>query len=221
MRGKTGLACTGAQLPAVSPVRVTKPPQELDDFCQFLNSDDEILLYEQLSGTHSNSQQYYWAILKADDYPLGICELEQYADWSASQGKWSGRRSDYLAIGSAQGDCYLVVIELRHVLVKASQEDDKFEQLKETITTLIRHHLPKIQGSTVQAAVYSPPPPTYNIIGVMIAPGNTRQFSRSHLNPIVEIESRPVILRTLPKDALQDCRVTWTELLRWLGVNFA
>lgn len=220
MRSKPGLACTGEQLPAVTHIQVTEPPQKLDDFCQILNPDDEILLYEQLSSTNTKAGQYYWAILQADDYPLGVCTLEQYANWSASQGAWSGRRSDYLAIGSAQGHCYLVVIELRHVLVTESQEDDKFEQLKETITTLIRDHLPKIQGSTLQAAVYTPPPPAYKIIGAVIAPGKTRQSGRNHLNPLVTLESQPVILRTLPKDALQDCQITWTELLRQLGVNF-
>lgn len=114
MRGKQRLACTGPQLPAVDEIPSPEEPQELADFCQVLNFGDEILLSEQMK----SSALYYWMILEADDYPVGVCRLEAYANWLAARGQWTGRRSDYLAIGSALGNCYLVVIELRRVLVK-------------------------------------------------------------------------------------------------------
>ncbi|MEA5420498.1 hypothetical protein VB712_14795 [Spirulina sp. CCNP1310] len=207
------LDCTGEILPrGISIIQPGDVLNDLDDFCLVLNIEDQVLFYECIS-----EGLKYWVILEADDYPILVCELEQYADFLARRGQWQGRRADYLVIGSHGGDCFLIVVELRHVLVKADQEEDKFQQLRETIEHLLRFHLGEIQGSDGLAGVYAAPE-SYRVIGVVIAPGNTRQFSRRALNPIMNIADHQVVIRTLPKDALSDCKITWTGLLEWLGV---
>lgn len=208
------LNCTGEDLPAgISTLNPPGTPSSLDDFCVLLGTDDEILLYESIDGSQLN----YWVIIRADDYPISVCELEQYADYLSTQQQWQGRRADYLVIGSHRGDCYLIIVELRHVLVKENQEDDKFEQLKETINHLLQAHLEAIKNSDSLSKVYDNPE-SYKIIGIVIAPGNTRSFSRGELNLKVDIASHQVLIRTLPKDALSDCKITWTYLLERIGI---
>ena len=132
------LDCTGDNLPKEIPIiKIEETPSGLDNFCQILNSGDEVLLHQSIP--ESDRAYYYWFILEADDFPLAVCELEKYADYAAQKDQWSGRRADYLIIGSYQGDCYLIVVELRHVLVKEKQEYDKFKQLLESIEQIIRY----------------------------------------------------------------------------------
>jgi hypothetical protein len=217
-KNKTGLNCTGSYLPRIATIEISGSDQ-LDDFCSSISTGDEILLYEKLSPkkTRKNlTETYYWMILEADEYPISVCELEKYAN--SLTGKWIGRRADYLVIGSYSGNCFLLVIELRHALVKENREDEKFEQLKESIEILIQNHLPIIQCSQALASVYEDPD-DYKIIGAIIAPGNTRSFARGELNKNIEIADHKVAIRTLPKDALTNCKITWTELLRKLGVR--
>jgi hypothetical protein len=119
------LDCTGDNLPQEIPViKIEKTPSSFDDFCQIVNSGDEVLLHQAIE---KNRGYYYWFILEADDFPLAVCELEKYANYAAEKEQWFGRRADYLIIGYYEGDCYLIVVELRHVLVKEKQEDDKFK----------------------------------------------------------------------------------------------
>ena len=211
------LNCTGEHLPAgISTLNPPETPSSLDDFCILLGTDDEVLLYESIQ-RKEGSQLQYWVILQTDGYPISVCELEQYADYLSAQQLWQGRRADYLVIGSHCGDCYLIIVELRHVLVKENHEDDKFEQLKETINHLLQAHLEVIKNSDSLSKVYDNPE-SYKIIGVVIAPGNTRSFSRGDLNLKVDIASHQVLIRTLPKDALSDCKITWTYLLERIGV---
>jgi len=208
------LNCTGEDLPLGIPtLKSPEIPNSLDDFCFILKTNEEILLYE----TIDNDRLKYWVILEADDYPIAVCELESYADYLSRQRQWQGRRADYLIIGSCAGDCYLVIVELRHVLVKEDQEDDKFQQLKETISHLIEAHLETIKQSNFLAKIYENPT-SYKIIGLVIAPGNTRRFSRGELNQKINIASHSVLIRTLPKDALFDCKITWKYLLKRIGV---
>jgi hypothetical protein len=211
-----GLKCTGDFLP--EDVKIVSYCEEsatcLDDFCLVGEPEDQILLFEILKKSDS-SQLYYWAIIEVDDFPLGVCELEKYADHSLSQ--WLGRRSDYLIIGSYRGDCFCLVVEMRHVLVKESQKDDKFEQLKETLTQIIQQEN-IILESQILAQVY-PQPENIKYLGVLIAPGNTRSFNRWEINKVIEINERKIVLRTLPSDALKDCQIQWTTLLQKLGVR--
>lgn len=208
------LDCTGENLPDIPTIEIPNSPTRFDDFCLGLNAPAQVLLHESIS--NKNKTLKYWVILEADDYPLAACELEQYADYAAQQQNWEGKRSDYLLIGSHQGDCYLIIIELRHVIVKEEHEDQKFEQLRQCIEQLI-NQLFVIDQSNVLTEVY-PNPEQYKIIGVVIAPGNTRQFRRGELNLKIEIKSHPVLIRTLPKDALSQCKITWTDLLHRVGI---
>ena len=209
------LDCTGDNLPKKIPIiKIEETPSGLDDFCQILNLGDEVLLHQPV--VKKNRAYYYWFILEADDFPLAVCELEKYADYAAQQDQWSGRRADYLIIGYYEGDCYLIVVELRHVLVKEKQDDDKFKQLLESIEQIIRY-LASFNGSETLEQVYSNPD-SYKIIGAIVAPGNTKSFNRRELNPIRSVGSHKVLLRTLPKDALADCKITWTDFIQRMGV---
>lgn len=49
-----GLDCTGSSLPGKQTLKVSSSEQ-LDDFCNTIDSGDEILLYEQIS-----SGIFYW-----------------------------------------------------------------------------------------------------------------------------------------------------------------
>jgi len=100
-----------------------------------------------------------------------------------------------------------------------SQLEDKFAQLTETLTQIIEREQ-IILKSQMLAKIY-PEPETLKYIGVLIAPGNTKNFNRYYLNPPpVEINGRKVSLRTLPRDALKDCKIQWTTLLEKLGFRF-
>lgn len=208
------LDCTGDSLPKnISIIKIKETPSCLDDFCQIVNSGDEVLLHQAIE---KNRDYYYWFILEADDFPLGVCELEKSADYAAEKEKWLGRRADYLIIGYYEGDCYLIVVELRHVLVKKTQEDDKFKQLLESIEQILKS-LPIISNSQTLKNVYSNPD-DYKIIGAIVAPGTTRNFNRGELNPIRSVNSHKVLIRTLPKNALSDCKITWTDFMTRMGV---
>ncbi|NEP42637.1 MAG: hypothetical protein F6K35_26800 [Okeania sp. SIO2H7] len=208
------LKCTGDNLPQDIPIiKVEETPNCFDDFCQIVNSGDEVLLHQAIE---KNRGYYYWFILEADDLPLAVCELEKYADYAAEKEQWLGRRADYLIIGYYEGDCYLIVVELRHVLVKEKQEDDKFKQLLESIEQILKC-LPIISNSQTLEKVYSSPD-DYKIIGAIVAPGNTRSFNRRELNPIRSVNSHKVLIRTLPKDALSNCKITWTDFIQRMGL---
>ncbi|MGL5192693.1 MAG: hypothetical protein ACRC8Y_03670 [Chroococcales cyanobacterium] len=103
------LDCTGDILPDIPTIEVPNFPTRFDDFRLSLNAPAQVLLHESIS--NKNKTLKYWVILEADDYPLAACELEQYADYAAQQQNWEGKRSDYLLIGSHQGDCYLIIID--------------------------------------------------------------------------------------------------------------
>lgn len=205
--------CTGDNLPKDIPIiEIEETPSDFDDFCQIVNFEDEVLLDEFLD----DENRYYWFILEADDFPLAVCKLEKYADYAEQQDYWSGKRADYLIIGSYEGDCYLIVVELRHVLVKKEQEDKKFEQLLASIEQILKCR-EIINNYQTLANIYSNPD-AYKIIGVIVAPGNTRTFSRGKLNPIKSVNSHKVLIRTLPKDALSECKITWTDFIQRMGV---
>jgi hypothetical protein len=209
------LNCTGEKLPEEIQCIPKQATQiSLDNFCVVTYHDDEILLYEEIINK-DKAPLFYWVILNNDELPLGICNLEKYALLIKD---WIGRKSDYLVIGSYNGRCYCIVIEMRHVLVKEEQEDDKFEQLKQSLTQLIQRENIILSSETLQKVYTEPKKLTY--LGIIIAPGNTRNFNRKKLNYNVNIGDYVIPLRTLPKDALQNCKIKWTDLLKRLGVGF-
>jgi hypothetical protein len=118
-----GLNCTGKILPQnVLQISCQESANSFDDFCLVGQPEDEILLFEILRNS-DNSQLYYWAIVEVDDFPLGVCELEEYANNSLSQ--WKGRRSDYLIIGSGGGNCFCLVKETKQ---KVNRNTDTLEK---------------------------------------------------------------------------------------------
>lgn len=207
------LDCTGKELPSEM---VTTPqpssPKSFDDFCIVVTAGEEILLHQDLSG----KKLYYWCILQADDYSLAVCELENYANYAETKQQWSGKRADYLVMGYTDESCYLIVVELRHVLVKEAQEDQKFEQLKQSIQQIIQRREIFRESQALDEVYHQPE--SYRVIGVVIAPGNTRRFRRGELNQVYSIGSHKVLIRTLPKDALLNCKITWSDLLQRAGV---
>ncbi|MEA5470921.1 hypothetical protein, partial [Spirulina sp. 06S082] len=177
------LPCTDISLPDIQTIPTQPSPSSLDDFCLILQPldvesvdvENEVLLYETIADKNGKDLKY-WAILEADESPIAVCELEKYADYAAKKAQWSGKRADYLIIGSHQSDCYLVVVELRHVLVKEEQEDKKFEQLRKSIEQIIQYR-EVIRNSQSLEQVYHDPD-SYKILGVIIAPANTKKFNR-------------------------------------------
>lgn len=207
------LDCTGKELP---PGIVTTPqpssPQSFDDFCIVVAAGEEVVLHQDLAG----KKIYYWCILEADEYGIVACELENYANYAEAQQQWSGKRADYLVMGYTQESCYLIVVELRHVLVKEAQEDQKFEQLKQSIQQIIQRREIFRESQSFDEVYHQPE--SYRVIGIVVAPGNTRRFRRGELNQVYSIDSHKVLIRTLPKDALSNCKITWSDLLQRVGV---
>jgi len=110
-------------------------------------------------------------------------------------------------------ECYIVLIELRHVLLSKKQQDDKLEQLEQSIKTIISTILPNFRNSKAfaQACYPLPPPEQCRIIGIVVPPDR----SKSSLNrkKIIEIGQYKGIITTLPSARLNQCRISWRELL--------
>ena len=104
------LLCTRDKLPNIPRINSTDPIKNLDNCCQLVEIETEILLFEKVE------KSYYWVKLEADEIQLVVCNLEKYANQASS---WKGRRCDYLVMGMnvEDGDCYLIIIELRHLIV--------------------------------------------------------------------------------------------------------
>jgi hypothetical protein len=112
--------CCGESLPYDGKeVNCAESVSSIEDCCDWIEIADEVMLCESVTGKKGKQCYYYWVFLEADECRLMVCALEKYAD---SQGvKWQGRRSDYLTIGWYESICYVVIIEIRHVLLKEKQ----------------------------------------------------------------------------------------------------
>ncbi len=203
--------CSGEVLPDKRQVNCDHSVHQLGDCCEVVMIDEEIMLFEKISKT-GRRNYYYWFFLRADETaPLVVCALEQYAK---SQGnRWLGRRADYLAIGWYNSECYIVLIELRHVLLSKKQQDDKLEQLEQSINTVVSTILPDFRNSDIlaQACYPLPPPAQCRIIGIVVPP----ERSKSSLNrkKVIEIAQYKGVITTLPSTRLNQCRISWSELL--------
>jgi hypothetical protein len=206
--------CSGKDLPKKKrTVNCQESVTQLDDCCEVVNMDDEVMLYEHVRA----KDYYYWFFLKADDnMPMVVCALEQYADKKVAY--WLGRKADYLAIGWYQGYCCIVLIELRHVLLSEEQETDKLKQLEESLETLVNKVLPTFKRSAIfQEACYPPPPPQEcRIVGVVVPPDRSKlRLNRKKSKQIGEYQC---FMTSLPSDRLTECRISWSELLDAIGV---
>ena len=78
------LNCTDTVLPeGIQTIPQKESPNSFDDFCLHVNSvesENKVLLYESLP---SNTK--YWVIIVADEYPIAVCQLEDYANYAAQQ----------------------------------------------------------------------------------------------------------------------------------------
>ena len=194
--------CSGSEHPDLPTTDCTGVVTDLSDCCRTLASEDEILLYEDLS---NQGNYFYWLILQADETPLVVCNLEAYANKT----QWQGRRADYLCAGWYNGDCYLAVIELRRTLVKDNQAEDKLAQLRQSITQIISS-LPILTASLpFKEACHEPE--EYKIIGVAIPTEHSKR--RAEQTQPFTINGYTGILASLPNSYITDCRLSWSKLL--------
>lgn len=203
--------CSGQILPETREVNCQNLVKQLEDCCEVVNMDDEVMLYE-----HVKEKYYYWFFLKADDnMPMVVCALEQYADKVAD---WSGRKADYLAIGWYEGYCCIVMIELRHVLLSEKQQTDKLRQLEESIETLINTVLPTFKQSKIFQEACCPPPAPQDcrIVGVVIPPDRSKE--RLNRKKTKQIGQYSCFMTTLPSARLTQCRISWSEVLDAIGM---
>lgn len=206
------LPCSGPQLPDIPAVRCRQDAQKLADCCHFVGIDDEILLHEEQQG-----RPYYWVVLHADDTPLCACHLEQYANLAESAGDWVGRRADYMALGWYGGDCYLLVIELRDILVNERQGEDKLDQLENSIAQILVH----LNEQVTNVAVFNQAcdqPERYKVAGIVVAPAGIRGISRSNYTRRIENATYSAIITMMPSNRVRDCRITWSELMLTITV---
>lgn len=206
------LPCNGPQLPNVPSARCRKDIRKLVDCCTFVEIDNEILLYEEQSG-----KSFYWVVLHADETPLSVCHLEAYANYAGSVGSWVGRRADYMALGWYGGECYLLVIELRDILVNERQGKDKLDQIENSIAQIMAQVNEQIMDVTAFNRVCDQPE-RYKIVGIVVAPAGIRGISRTNYTRSVEKPEYSAIITMMPLDRARDCRITWSELMMTITI---
>jgi hypothetical protein len=200
------LLCTGDKLPDIPTVNCSDSIKTLDNCCQLVEIETEILLFEKLETA------YYWVKLEADEIQLVVCNLEAYANQASS---WKGRRCDYLVMGMnvEDGDCYLIIIELRHLIVKEDQAIDKLNQVEQTIQNIISILPQQISNSPFfeQACPQAQP---YKIAGIIIAPAGIRGIARENRTRVINHEKYQAIITMMPPEQVRNCTITWRDLLQ-------
>ena len=200
------LLCTRDKLPNIPRINSTDPIKNLDNCCQLVEIETEILLFEKVE------KSYYWVKLEADEIQLVVCNLEKYANQASS---WKGRRCEYLVMGMnvEDGDCYLIIIELRHLIVNEDQAIDKLDQVEKTIQNIISI-LPQqfFHSSCFDQACPQPQP--YKIAGIIIAPAGIKGISREDRTRVINHENYQAIITMMPPEQVKDCKITWHDLLQ-------
>ncbi|NEP58428.1 MAG: hypothetical protein F6K31_15650 [Symploca sp. SIO2G7] len=202
------LSCTGNELPNIPTINCTDTVGQLDNFCKLIKVNDQVLLYEQ------PNRAYYWVSLQADEIQLVVCHLEKYAEQAAKRGDWCGRLSDYLIVGmnTEDGDCYILIVELRHTLSKVEQAIDKFEQLENSIEQVMsRLQTDVISSSLFEKACWQPD--KYKIAGFVIAPAGVRSIPLKQRTRRIVKDNYKGIIKIMPHERVKECKITWTELL--------
>lgn len=201
------LPCSGPQLPDIPTVHCRQKIRTLADCCTFVEIDDEVLLYEEQPG-----KPFYWIVLHADETPLAVCHLEAYANYAEGIGGWWGRRSDYMTLGWYRGDCYLLVMELRDILINEKQGEDKLDQLQNSIAQIMTQFSEQIV--TVPAFNRAcDQPEGYKIAGIVVAPAGIRGISRDKRVRRIVYSEYSAIITMMPGERIRNCRVTWSELM--------
>ncbi len=203
--------CSGKTLPSHNRIGCADDAKQLEDCCRTLAITEEVMLSEGSINKNKGNSLYYWFFLQADETPLLACALEEFANLSISD--WQGRRADYLAAAWYGGKCYIVVIELRHMLLHIGQTTDKLAQLEQTVRTLITKILPDFLSTEQFGSVCFPQPALADckIIGIIVPPDRCKR--KAERKKILEISGHSVFLTSLPSSMLQNCRITWSDLL--------
>jgi hypothetical protein len=203
-------SCSGSNLPDdVQMVNCVEPIQYLSDCCARVDIEDEILLYDHIRSERGD--YYYWISLSSDETPLTVCALEKYAEQTA----WTGRRADYLGMGWYSGDCYVVVTELRHALVTEERFEDKLDQLEQSIAWIVSNLLADF--TKFDTFTYACDNPEYfKIVGAMIPVSYSKK--RAEQTRQVRIGEHETVILAIPNSILKECRISWGELLRAIGV---
>lgn len=202
--------CSGSVLPAGQIVGCSDPVHHFADCCTAVPIFDEVLLDERLAS--DKGEYYYWLWLNADETPLVVCALEQYADQDAD---WLGRRADYLAVGWYDGDCYLVVIELRRTLVKEQNAQNKLDQVEHSIKQVISQLLPQLTTSTLFSEACHEPE-EYKIVGVVIPVEHSKK--RAQQTRLITVGAYKAAIVSIPHSRIKECRIGWSELLTAIGL---
>ena len=205
------LPCTGNKLPDIASVDCTDTATQIDQCCKLMQIEEDVLLYDQ------PNQAYYWVLLNADEIQLIVCNLEKYADKAEKIGNWMGRCCDYLVMGWYDGDRYIVIIELRHILTKEDQAIEKLDQVEKSIDQVISKLFPHIANSPLFAEA-CPQPENYKIAGIVIAPAGIRSIARNKRTRIIRNDSYTAIITMMPPERIKACKITWSELLSQITV---
>ncbi len=197
------LDCWGDSLPAAQFAECSEQVSLLEDCCEILQTEDEMLLWESQKGAY-----YYWLFLDADETPLAICALEKYVDHKSMR----GRKADYLAIGWYHGECYIVIIELRKTLLKEEHSVNKIEQVKQSIEILLSDGLlAEIENSDFFSYACERPE-YYHIVGVVIP--STRSKKRAQTRQKIIVNGKEYLVVAIPNSLIRQCRINWSELMR-------
>lgn len=202
--------CSGNQLPRqIQSIQCSDPVTHFDNCCKPVEITAEILLYEHIL---SDREGYYWISLIADDTPIVVCALEQYAN---QQKHWPGRRADYLALGWYNGDCYLVLIELRNALVTVERFEDKLDQVEQSINLVVSEVLPQFAVSDLFKSACNPSN-VHKIVGVIIPVMYSKK--RAEQTRYVNVGDYQAVIVALPNSCIIDCKIGWYDLLRATGL---
>ncbi|MEE4357586.1 MAG: hypothetical protein V2I97_14065 [Desulfococcaceae bacterium] len=116
------LNCSGKELPDIPSAECADTVSDIDDCSRLTEIQDEILLHESVEDGY-----HYWTIIQAgDETPFAACHFEKYAACKNME----GRRSDYLLCGWHNGECFIIVCELRQTLLNERQMKDKSAPLR-------------------------------------------------------------------------------------------
>lgn len=218
------LLCEGNTLPDLASPECVEVITRFDDCCHELLPDpyeNQILLYETLS-KENKPQKYYWFTLEADESFLIVCRLEDYAKGLQVSGEWQGRMADYLAMGWYEGECFVVIIELRHVIThedddRHNQIQDKFEQVEMTLNIVIEQILPQIEASELFSQACHEPD-SFRLAGAILVPsGIKKRISLSLRQRTVQVKGRNITIVMLPHTPRTSCQITWSEILESVG----
>lgn len=219
-RPKRGSGCQGASLPDdLSTVNCVAAPTSLLDCCERIAVTESKAIYEK----QTEPDRYYWLNIEADLVPLRCCALDSYMKFAVREDKrWESRKPDYLLIGwTKDGECYVVFLELRQSLINLDQLEDKREQVKQGMQLLCKNvsevgkqfhqnDAPRVVAGVCDGVS------EHKIVGVVMPIVHSK--SRAIQTLPIEIAGRETVMVPLPHTLLSDCTLTWSNLLRAIGL---